>query len=375
MRVLYVCKSLDDSNPYTATQIAWIRSLASKPQIEHVRVLAPANGRSMLPTNVTVHVLGRSGWWRRIIRFYRELARRGCTDVDFFFVAQGGPYPALLLPVKLIRRRPLYQWKAHSHVSPRMRFYARLCDDLIFTATPSSLPIDLDKVRIVGHGIDTGQFRPREGSPRHDLVAPGRIAPAKRLEWAVRALGECRDRFGVTPTLDIVGTCSRKDEPYRQQLVALIAGLGLTEAVTFRGAVQHGDVPDLLGHYRAMLNFSETAFDKAAAEAMAVGVPVITTNPCTIETLSQDLQRQLAAPEGDVAEQASLIHDVLSWDDNRRAAVGKELRGIVVRDHSIDSFFDRILAHIEAHLEGPDQSNAISVKSSSPNGRDRPAKA
>jgi len=351
LRVIYVCKAVDETHPTVAVQVRWIRALAAKPQIDHVHVLAARRGRADLPANVTVEAFGGPSWPKTIARFCAKAIRTRRSDVDFFFVVQGGPYPALLLPLKLGLRRPLYQWKAHPAVSPRMRFYARVCDDLIFTPTPESFPMELDKVRVVGHGIDTNLFRPSDGPRTGDLVVVGRIAPGKRLEWAIRAVAECRDRFGLELTLDVVGSCYAKDEPYRRQLDELVSELELADAVRFRGVVEHQDLPDLLTRYRTSINFSKTAFDKAAGEAMAAGVPVVTTNRCTVEMLPYDLRASLSAPEEDVTRQADVIHDVALWSDARRAEVGHRLRQNVVRHHSLDSFFDKILAEIGGHRQ------------------------
>ena len=130
-----------------------------------------------------------------------------CRQADFFFVLQGGPYPALLLPVKLLTGRRVYQWKTHSYVNRRMAFYARWCDDLVFTATPSSFPLALPNVRVVGHGIDMQQFQPMpdDGPGTGDLIAVGRLTPVKRLDRLISAVAACRGSSGRMWSLDICG--------------------------------------------------------------------------------------------------------------------------------------------------------------------------
>lgn len=352
MRGIYVCKALDEANPYVATQVRWVRSLASRPQIEHLTVLTPKHGRTQLPTNVAVHTFGAPRWLERVPRFYRSLLEASPGRADFFLVSQGGgAYPLLLTPFKLATRTPLCQWKAHPHISPRMRFSARYCSDLIFTATPGSFPMPLDKVRVVGHGIDTELFRVRDAKRDRGLLALGRISPIKRLEWVIRAVALCRDRFNTRASLDIVGPCPPREESYRRSLVDLAERLDLSGQVRFLGPVEHDAVPDLLGRYRAMVNFSQTAFDKGAGEAMATGLPVVTTNLCTVETLPPDLRPRLAAPETDVEAQAALLHEVLTWDEHTQEDIGRRLRAEIERSHSLDSFFDKILAEIESYSE------------------------
>lgn len=349
MNVCYVCKAVDEGNATVATQVRWIRALAAHSSVEQVHVLTGYHGRARLPPNVTVHQFGASGWPRTVLGFYGKVAQLRRCRTDLFFVAQGGPYPALLLPIKLATGRPIYQWKAHPHISPRMRFYARYCDDLVFTPTPGSFPMGLDKVRVVGHGIDTDLFTPADTAKRGDLAMVGRIAAVKRLDLAIEALAVCRDQWGLELQLDIFGPCAPKDEAYRRRLHDLVDTRGLRGHVSFPGQVDHADLPRLLGQYRATVNLSETAFDKAAGESMALGVPVITTNGCTIEMLPEDLRDLLVVDAEGPQAVARAMRDVTSWDDQQRERIGCRLRATVIEHHSLSSLFDKIVADIQIH--------------------------
>jgi len=312
-------------------------------------VLTPRRGRADLPPGVTVHPFGSRPPLqvaRASARFYARLARvvRG---VDLAFVAQGGHYPALLLPWKLVSRRPVYQWKAMPHISARMRFYARYCDDLVFTATPGSFPLAGDSVRVVGHGIDTELFaapHPGAPAPGRDLVTVTRIAPVKRLEEMIRAVAEVRRRFGRAPGLDIVGACDARSQDHRRHLLQVIDALDLGASVRLVGAVEQARLPALLADYRATLNFAETAFDKAAGEAMASGLPVLTTNPRVAEVVPAELHPELVLAAGDPVAQAEAIHQALSWGEATRTSIGERLRQAVVDHHSLDALFAKILA-------------------------------
>ena len=344
VRVAYICKAVSEESPVVATQVAWIRSLASLDGVDAVAVLTPKARPVSLPANVTVSEFGRG--YRGLFRFFFR-AIKMARSVDFFFIVQGGPYPALLLPIKLAWRRPIYQWKAHSHVSRRMRFYARWCDDLIFTATESSLPIDSPKVRVVGHGIDTDAFRPKEGrSPERKLLYVGRVAPIKRLDNLLRALSACNERYGTEYQLDVVGPGQTENI---DDLLALAESLGQGETVRYLGVQRHSDLPELMSQYWAMANFSRTALDKSALEAMACGLPLVTTNKSTLEALPTGLRQLLGADEGDEQAEAEVIQRVMSLDLDAYRDVAEAVRELVVKDHSLDRLFAKIMAHIEAH--------------------------
>lgn len=350
MDIVYVCKAVDETNRTLAHQVRWIRRLAAHERVDRVRVLTPGRGPASLPSNVTVHVFGATGPWalaRTMARFQSTMATAG-RGASLYFVSQGGPYPALLLPWKLVLGTPLFQWKAMPQISPRMRFYARVCDDLVFTATRGSFPLASAKVIVVGHGIDTELFRPLPGAlPSRDLVAVTRIAPIKRLDEVLRAVAECGRRTGRTPSLDIIGPCDSKSQHHLRELHRLVAELGLDADVRILAAVDQAELPALLGGYRAAVNFADTGFDKAAGEAMACGLPLVTTNPRVIEALPEDLRSRLAAPAGDTVAQASLIAAVLAGSDIEREAIGRRLRDLVVRQHSLDALFGKIIVEID----------------------------
>jgi glycosyltransferase involved in cell wall biosynthesis len=346
-----VCKAVDDANPYVATQVRWLRAFATSGRVERIWALTPRARAAQLPPNVSVHPFERGGRIRQSRNFMRAVAGLRKESLDFWFVSQGGPYPALLLPTRLARRIPVYHWKAHPHVSARMRFYARFCDDLVFTSTPGSLPLALDKVKVVGQGIDTDVFRPASGRPDRDLVVLGRVSPIKRIEQVVAALAEVRRLTGRAPSVDIVGPVPKQARPYRLELDRAIEEAELTGAVRFIGTVPHDEIPALLGRYRASVNLAETAFDKSAGEAMACGVPVVTSNARVAEVMPADLRSRLTVSGDDATAQAARITEVLAWDDAVRADVSRHLRDTIVRDHSMHTQVGRILDLIDEHLD------------------------
>jgi glycosyltransferase involved in cell wall biosynthesis len=348
LNAVLICQAVDQDDPISATLVRWIRALAANDRVARVHVLTLRVGRYELPDNVSVVDLG-VGRVTRLVRFYASIgtAIRN-RSADFFFVVQGGPYPALLLPIKLLTRRGVYQWKTHSHVSRSMAMHARWCDDLVFTATSSSFPLALPNVRVVGHGIDVGQFAPVpcSGPAVSDLIVVGRVTPVKRIAGIVRAMVSARNSLGIEWSLDIYGPELDADRDYRIFLDHLIARFDLTDAVHFRGAVRHDEMADLLRRYRAAVSFSDGGLDKAIAEAMACGVPVVSTNASYAELLPPDLRDLLMLDYEDEEKQARGIARVLQLDDSERAGIGNRLREIVERHHGLTEFWEKILLEI-----------------------------
>jgi glycosyltransferase involved in cell wall biosynthesis len=343
MKAVFVSSAVDDHDPVVANHVRWIRSLAAS--IEAVDVLTLRKGVYDLPPNVTVTAFRSPVRIVTAVRFVVEAAKLARRGARFFFICQGGAYPGLLLPLKVLFGFSVYQWKAHPHVGRAMRFYARWCDDLVFTSVAGAFPVDLPNRRVIGQGIDTTLFTPRPEPPTRDLLMVGRVARSKRLEQAVEVVAGLH-ATGLPVTLDVVGPCHDDQYAYRDEVLRRVDQVGLSGHVRLLGPVHQAELPAMVVAYRAMLNLSDTAFDKAAGEAMAAGVPVVTSNPCLAAVIPEPLREELVVPAEDTVRQVEAVAAVLSWTAGRRAAVGAELRHEMVAHHAIDTFFDRVLAEI-----------------------------
>lgn len=350
VRVVFICQALDRDDPVLATTVRWITELARRESVDHVAVLALRAGRYELPNIVDVKRFGRSSRLATLASFYRALASALRPRPDLFFVHQGGPYPLLLLPFKLLTGVPIVQWKAHPVIGRAMSFYARRCDDLVFTAARASFPMDLSKLRVVGHGIDTELFRPQDRPPAGDLVATGRIAPRKRIDQMIKAVAHANRSYGTGYRLNVYGATLPGDESYAASLDELIDGLEARDWVTLHGPLQQERLPTVLNGHRASLNFSETAIDKSALEAMACGLPVVSTNESVAEVMPSDLRPILVPDKASTELQAATIHRLLEKPEAEIAQLGKRMRDLVIADHSIERLFDRILEEVETLL-------------------------
>lgn len=349
LRPLLICQAVDEDDPVNATLVRWLRALAADPSVASVRVLTLRAGRFRLPDNATVVTLG-FGKLTRLVRFYVEVAKAlRHRHADFFFVLQSGPYPALLWPIKLLSGRRLYQWWTHSNVSRSMAFYARRCDDLVFTATTRSFPVDLPNVRVIGHAIDLDLFRPvvDHVPVAGDMLAVGRLSAVKRLDELIRAVAACRDSTGRRWSLDLCGPALEGDLEHRAALDELVSSLGLSGSVRFIGSVVQDEMPALLARYRIAVSFSDGGLDKTIAEAMACGRPVVSTNGSFADLLPDDLRALLVVDHDDVLAQGRGITRVLELDEAERTAIGARLRSIIAEHHALSAFWGKILSEIE----------------------------
>jgi glycosyltransferase involved in cell wall biosynthesis len=347
MRAVFICQSVDRDDPIQGGTIQWIEALARNPAVTHVRVLALRTGTYESAAEVEVTPFGRTTKLRTLVAFYWATLSALRARPHFFLIYQGGPYPLLLLPFKLILRIPIVQWKAHRLISRAMRFYARWCDDLILTSSPAGFPMDSRKVRVVGQGINTQLFEPRVRSRLGDLVATCRLTPIKHIGEMIEAVAHANKVYGTHYRLDVYGPAlSSRDRSYARHLEELIDGIGARQWINIKGPVSQDKVPEVLSGYRAYLNYCGGAINRSVVEAMACELPVISTNDAVAELIPAELHSALIVSREDKEEQAAVLHELLEKPSREIDELGRRMRTIVVSEHGIDGLIERILTEI-----------------------------
>ena len=348
MRILFTCLALDEDHPILSHVTGWVRTLSDTEGVEEIVVVSPNVGRFDASDRVRVRSIGRGGRLSTLRAFYKEVFAARRHGIDAFFVCQGGPYPALLLPFRLLTGTPIFQWKAHALVSVVEKFYARFCDTRLFTATESSFPVPVATRRIVGHGIDTGMFGPVAAARVDGLVTVGRVTPVKKMERMIDLVASIRERTGRILSLHVYGPTGDADEPYRRGLQEQAAALGLADNIVFHGPVPRSRMPEILSGHRVFLHFCIGALDKAALEAMACGIPVVSDNPCVAEALPPSLRDMLYAGSGELDDAADRVVNLLEMPNEDYDRLGVALRDNVETNHSVDRLFREIVTEMRA---------------------------
>jgi colanic acid/amylovoran biosynthesis glycosyltransferase len=175
-----------------------------------------------------------------------------------------------------------------------------------------------DPARIDVHrvGIDCAlsEFRERRLDPRESvavkLISVGRLVEKKGHAYTLRALAHLRRaRPNLSATLDIVGEGELMDALKQEA-----AELHLDDVVTFHGGLPHDQTLALLDEAAIFILPSVTAEDGdmegipvSLMEAMARGMPVISTYHSGIPELVEDGVNGFLVPERDVAALAGAI--------------------------------------------------------------------
>lgn len=144
---------------------------------------------------------------------------------------------------------------------------------------------DLD-IKVIPNGIDTQRFHPpqqQEPNGLIRLIAVGRLITRKRIGLLIEAL-DCARKLGLDARLSIAGHGNLLG-----QLQALAKRLNLTDRVSFLERVPADQMPELYRRNDIFLMCStHEGMSNAMLEAMASGLPIVTTRCEGVEELISD---------------------------------------------------------------------------------------
>lgn len=202
-------------------------------------------------------------------------------------------------------------------------------------------------------GIDCSkfEFRPRrldDGPVR--LMSVARFVEKKGLYYATRALAKLAETH-ANVEYNLVG-----DGPLRPKLEALVDELGVREQVRFLGWQTHDQVAELLDEMHLLVVPSVTALNgdtegipMVLMEAMARGLPVVSTYHSGIPELVDDGVNGALVPERDIRGLADklawLVDNPDQWEDLGRAGRAK-----VEEEFNVDKLNDMLVERLQAML-------------------------
>ena len=182
----------------------------------------------------------------------------------------------------------------HPLTRPNRRRVLRATD--LFLAATERARISLllegvspERIRVAEAGIDLDRFAAvtHAGAGEADplVISPGRLVWEKGHQDVLRAV--CALRRGIIdgpPAARRVRALILGSGPEEHRLRAYARDLGIADAVTFRAAVPYDEMPAMYGQSTAMVLASiptrswEEQFGMVLVEAMAAGLPIVTTS-------------------------------------------------------------------------------------------------
>lgn len=331
----------------------WVNALAEN--FSQVVVITMSRGRLAVRSNVSVHSVGKEKGYselRRFFEFYRLLI--AATRQQRFvacFSHMNPLFAVMAWPILKLRGIPIMLWYAHKSVTGMLRLSTLLVDRIV-ASTPSGFRIATPKLRIIGQGINLSKFTPADRNLSRDgrektlvILTVGRVSRIKNLDLGIKALAlALREADGKSWKYRIVGgPLTEDDKLHWAELVRLSESLGVAESVEFVGQCSFEAVENEYKIADLFLNMSGTgSLDKTILEAMASGIPVLTSNEAVREILPPGLVHEVCVPAGREAVLAERLMALSRKSRAERDELGLKLREDVAMNHSLQALSLRL---------------------------------
>ncbi|MHB8831450.1 MAG: glycosyltransferase family 4 protein [Patescibacteria group bacterium] len=271
LRLLFVTQVVDHEDPVLGFVIRWIKEFVS--QGAKLTVFARKLKPQDLPANVIGLDLGQPKIRRILKLWYYSIKHR--KDYDVVLVHMTPEILVLGWPIWALLGKRVYLWYMHRSVTWWLKV-ALWMSRQAFTGSDMSLRVDTPKKAVVGHGIDTQQFKPLDVQRQPEVLWISRIQPRKRLEDSLNFLSEFQHQNpDINWSLRIIGS-AQGQEDYLADIQREAGRLGIADRIKFEGPMEHDVLPDVFARAAAFISTSQTgSLDKVVLESLACGTPVL----------------------------------------------------------------------------------------------------
>jgi glycosyltransferase involved in cell wall biosynthesis len=345
--LLIVTQKVDTNDAVLGFFHRWIIEFAQ--YYPKVTVICLEKGESSLPANVTVRSLGKEGdrsRFKYLFNFYRLLwqSRR---DYDTVFVHMNPIYLVLAGWYWRLTGRRIGLWYTHRQVDLKLRLAEKFAN-LIFSAAPESFKLPSQKLKVVGHGIDTAVFACKNNFKTSEEVVTilhvGRISQIKNCDILIEAAKHLRDNSNFKfKVIFFGGPITAEDRIYKEKLLVQIKEADLEKVIEFRGNVTNREMPECYCRADLTVNLTPTGgIDKSVLESLSCGVPVFTSNQAFVDYFGAYADR-LIFRERDALDLSNKITSLLATD---RSKLNLDLRQLVVEKSDIKMLIKKIVTEL-----------------------------
>ncbi|WP_137702259.1 glycosyltransferase [Marimonas lutisalis] len=266
-------------------------------------------------------VLARHMAREGVTHLHNHIAKSSCTVAMLASEISGIPY-SFTLHGPDIFFEPIH-WRLDEKIR-RAVFVSCISEFCRSQAMAFSDTDQWDKLHIVHCGVDPARYAPAPRARGHQVLFVGRLAAVKGLPVLFEALEHLRHE---TLSLAIIG-----DGPDRAALERMARDKGIDQQVDFMGYRSQSEVAAMLAETDLLVlpSFAE-GLPVVLMEALAAGVPVVTTQIAGIPELVEHGVNGYLCPPGDELALAHAIEAVLD-DPETAEAMGAEGRETVRHD-------------------------------------------
>lgn len=281
MRILVVTQVLDENDPALGFFVGLTGVLAKK--FESVQAVCLYKGSYQLPQNVSVLSLGKerkpAPAFIYALRFLK-LAWRLRGQYDAVFVHMNQEYILLAGWLWKLLGKRVYLWRNH-YAGNVLTDIAAMFSEKVFCTSKHSYTAKYKKTVLMPVGIDTDIFHADSSvaRPPHSILSLGRVAPSKRVDILMDALGILKKR-GTQFIASIVGDALPEHDSYARTLQQRVETLGLLDVVRFLPGVPNKQTPKIYSAHEIFVNCSPSGmYDKTLFEAAACDCIVVSASP------------------------------------------------------------------------------------------------
>ena len=207
--------------------------------------------------------------------------------------------------------------------------------------------IEEDSIEMIWNGIDIDTFKVRDDKKiieNRIVTTASADIPLKGLKYLIASLPSIIKEFPLTH-LKVIGT-SPQDSTKR----ALISNLDLNEKVSFNSELTESEVVDIYSSADiAVIPSLYEGFGFGAGEAMACGVPLISTTSGGLKDVIGDAAIKIEAESSDSISKA--VIDLFS-DDQKKVHYSKIGRERIEKEFSWNSAARKYLEVFEKAIDG-----------------------
>ena len=356
-----------------------------RPEIDRTRYLRPLGPGRVILANLRAALGRRAGrWWPTVwqltlaagphpvemaktklhvfeaVAWGEQLEREGCRLVHVQFADSAATYACAAHRVFGIP----YTVAVHAHDIFMRRFPRALSRRRIGEAVgirvisdfnrrwlDEKLGIAPDRCEVIRCGVDPAAFT--ASGPSADepplLLAVGRLVDYKGFGFLLRACRTLRDG-GLAFRCRVIGSGPEEADLRRQ-----LDQLDLHDTVELAGVVDHADMAGEFARAAAFVlpcvvgaGGEMDGIPVAMMEAMARGLPVVSTRLTGIPELVHDDENGLLVDPGDADALAAALARLLG-DGGLRSRLGAAARETVVREYDLDANTAQLAAMLRRH--------------------------
>lgn len=213
-----------------------------------------------------------------------------------------------------------------------------------------------EKILVHRMGIDVGRFGFLQRKVRKDgkisILTVARLVEKKGVRYGIQAVAKVLKHY---PHLEyrIAG-----DGPLKKDLIGLINKLNINKNVELLGWKEQPEISDLMSHADILLapsitskNGDQEGIPVVLMEALAQGLPVISTQHSGIPELVQNEKSGFLVPEHDIQALADKIEYLIEHPE-RWPDIGREGRKYVEKNFDINKLNDRLVQLYQLLLDG-----------------------